>query len=462
MTPDGTELMTRIARRLGLSAGVIACLAAAGCGAKVEKTAGADTSVRPVSITVDDLKRRSVARTVDVVGTLRGWDEVTVGAKKAGRVVKVFHDFGDEIKPGEKLVELETVDARLAMQQAETKYLSELARLGVTRKQAEDFLAKFGLDESLLRGEQVERRIREVPAVVQAQLAIDRAQMNLSRQKLLNGRGAGTAQDLQNAENDAATAVAAFGNAMVTARSTLASALAAKVALDVAKQTLTDMTILAPEPTAPPSSSPGGDAPSPVYAITKRAVHEGQMVKEGEALFDLVLRRPLRLWANVPERFSPEVAIGQPVRLTVASRPGEEFAGTVARINPSVDPVSRTFQVEAIVPNDRGLLRPGGFVKAAIVTRSESEAAVVPIESVVKYAGVTKIFVVEGDKARAIPVATGLEGKDWVEVTGELPAKGRVVTSGQGMLADGTPVTVRAEPNDKEREKAKVKEKEVE
>ena len=66
-----------------------------------------------------------------------------------------------------------------------------------------------------------------------------------------------------------------------------------------------------------------------------------------------------------------------------------------------------------------------------------------PIESVVKFAGVTKLFVVEGGKARAIPVETGLEGEGWVEVRGDLPESGEVVTTGQTQLADKTEVVVR-------------------
>ena len=430
-----------------------ALLASSGCGARVEKVAEGSTAVRPVSITVSPLQRKPVVRTVDAVGTLRGWEEVTVGAKKAGRVIKVLHDFGDKITPGEALVELDTVDATLGVQQAEARYLSELSRLGVTRKQAEEYLAKFGFGEKILSGDDVERRIREVPAVVQCQVAVERAQISLQRQKQLASRNAGTQQDLQNAENDAASASAAFGNSIVTARATLATALASKVALDVAQQTLADLSIKAPVPTAPSTDGPTR------YAITKRQVHEGQMVKEGDALFELIIEKPLRLWANVPERFTPEVALGQEVKLTVASRPGEVFVGKVARINPSVDSLSRTFQVEAVVPNTKGFLRPGGFVKASIVTKNDSEAAVVPIESVVKFAGVTKIFVVEGEKVRAIPIETGLEGKDWIEVAGALPTQAQVVTSGQGMLADGTPVTIRTQNEEAHTETGSRKEK---
>jgi hypothetical protein len=69
----------------------------------------------------------------------------------------------------------------------------------------------------------------------------------------------------------------------------------------------------------------------------------------------------------------------------------------------------------------------------------------VPLESIVEFAGVTKLFVVEADKARAIEVQKGLEGPGWVEVVGTLPPEAKVVTTGQTQLADGTPVVVRAD-----------------
>jgi len=415
-----------------------------GCGDKAEKIAEAAAPViKPVSVTLAEIERRPVERTVDVVGTLKGWEEVTLGSKRPGRVLKVLKDIGDTVKPGETLVELETTDAKLAVMQAESRLLAELALLGITRKQAEEYVAKFGITERLISGDEVQQIIAKTPAVVQAEVMLTKAEQNLTRQRQLTVRGAGTNQELQNIENDYRAAQASRDNTIVTVRNVIANAMAARVNLDVAEQTLADMTVKAPVPTNMPKDvEPSGPI---VYAITRRPVHEGQMVKEGEALFDLVIQRPLRLWVNVPERFTPEIEVGQSVRLNVAARPGEAFTGQVARINPSVDPVSRTFQVEALVPNPTGLLRPGGFAKAAILTRRDSEAVVVPTESVIKYAGVTKIFVVEGEKARAIPVETGLEGKDWIEVKGELPTRGQVVTSGQSMLANGTPVTIRTE-----------------
>ena len=70
----------------------------------------------------------------------RGWEQVTVGSKRTGRVVKVHHDMGDRVQPGEPLVELDSVDAKLGVEQAESKYLGELVKLGITKRQAEEFV----------------------------------------------------------------------------------------------------------------------------------------------------------------------------------------------------------------------------------------------------------------------------------------------------------------------------------
>jgi membrane fusion protein, multidrug efflux system len=141
------------------------------------------------------------------------------------------------------------------------------------------------------------------------------------------------------------------------------------------------------------------------------------------------------------------VHVGQPVRVSTRAHPELTFHGKLTRINPSVDPTSRTFQVETVVPNERGLLRPGGFARASIVTRADAKAAVVPMESVVYFAGVTKIFVVENGKAHSYSgVKTGKEGRGWVEIEiagDRLPETALVVTTGQSSLADGTPVVVR-------------------
>ncbi|MGB2613000.1 MAG: efflux RND transporter periplasmic adaptor subunit [Isosphaeraceae bacterium] len=422
----------------------IAAASLSGCSpAEAQSSSKAPAAVREVPVTVAPLERRTVERTIDVVGTLRGWEQVTIGSKRTGRVSKVLHDMGDHVRPGEPLVELEAVDAKLAYDQAQSKYLGELVKLGITEQQAQRFIEQYGISEELIRGKQAEEAIDRVPAVIQVLVSKEKALHNLNRQRALSKKGASTVQELEDYENEYRSASAAYENARATARNVIASAVANRVARNQAIQTLADMIIRVPKPELTPPGSSQADAV--VYAVTKRSVSEGQMVREGEAVCELIIENPLRLWTSAPERYAEQVRVGQPVRITVSSQPDLLFLGKVVRINPSVDAVSRTFQVETQVPNDRRLLRAGGFAKATIITDSAAQAAVAPTESIIRFAGVTKLFFVENGKARSVnDIVTGSEGPGWVEVTSKsLPTSAMVVITGQTQLANGTPVVIR-------------------
>lgn len=420
--------------------------AAAGCSAGTGPDAGPEP-VAPRAVTVDvaPVEARGVERTVEAVGTLKGREEVTVGAKRTGRVVKVLHDIGDRVEPGEPLVELDRTDDDAAVLHAEQSLVAQLEQIGMSAL-PEAKLDRPGVpivEQARLAIESARRGFsaKDVPAVVQARFALEKARHNLSRERALRQRDAGTPQDLQNAELDEHAASAALANAELNARAIFANAIVSRIALEIHKVQRDDLTIRVPFPRR---AGPSEGMPV-VYAVTKRSASEGQMLKEGEAVADLVIEDPLRLWTNVPEKFAPDVRLGQEVRIAVASHPDRRFVGTVARINPSVDTSSRTFQVEAAVPNDDGSLRPGGFAKASIVVRRDDRALTVPIEAIVRSVGVTKVFIVTDDnKARAVPVETGLEGKGWIEVMGALPSQARVVVAGQTKLADDVPVIVRA------------------
>jgi membrane fusion protein, multidrug efflux system len=376
---------------------------------------------KPVPVMVAAVELRPVETTIDVVGSLKGWEDVEVGAKKSGRVVKSLHDVGDRVAPGELLVQMDTVNADLAIQQAEKRLLSELAKLGLTKLPSPDF------------------DVSKLPAVVQAQVTVARTQQHFEREQTLLERKVNTIESYQNAEFDLKEAKAAAENAELTARATLANAFASQVELDVARQAKIDMEIRAPQP----SRVPQGVKEALRYAIVKRDVSEGQMLREGDEVMHLVVDNPLRMWGAVPERFSPYVKAGQEARLRVSSHADRTFPGRLAWVNPSVDAVSRSFLVEVAVPNDERALRPGGFAKASIVVREQSQRTVVPIEAVIHFAGVTKVYVARDGKAVDVPVVTGVEGPGWIEVSGELDSAAQVIVSGQSQLADGTAILVR-------------------
>ncbi len=71
-------------------------------------------------------------------------------------------------------------------------------------------------------------------------------------------------------------------------------------------------------------------------------------------------------------------------------------------------------------------------------------ALALPLEALVSFAGVTKIFLIEGNKAKEVQVTLGVQGTDWVEIASPaLPQGANVVTSGHRAIADGTAVALR-------------------
>jgi RND family efflux transporter MFP subunit len=391
-----------------------------------------------IAVVLEPVTARPVRRTVSVVGSLYGRDEVTVSPKVEGRILKIHHDVGDTVKPGDTLLELDPVDFRLAAAEARRGLELELAKLGLKELPTNTF------------------DVHGLPSVARAAALEKNASTRLDRMTRLANGGATSTEEREQATTDFEVARANHQAAVLEAGATLASARQRQAMLDTAEQKLRDTRVVAPRPSERLSPD-GKPTDSAEYVIASRSVAEGEIVQTmvipgvNSILFKLVIDRPLKLQATVPERHRGEIKVGMSADLTVEAYPGVPFAGTVARVSPAVDRASRTFQVEIHVPNADRRLSPGSFAKAVILTRVDEHARTVPEEALVTFAGVTKVFVVKDGIARAVPVREGVpidvpgasRSRTWVEVEGELPVGTPVVTAGQTQLAEGTPVRVR-------------------
>lgn len=375
----------------------------------------------PVPVTANPVVFRPIQQTVETVGTLHGFEQISVAAKVDGLVQKVLHDMADRVQPGEALLEVEPVDFQLALERAQTALAIDLSKLG---------LAAFDPRAD----------VEKIPAVIQACTRLNNVKSQLDRAESLAAQRVVAQEQLDNARADYRVATAEYENQVQIARSLLVTLQERKLAIAVAQQKLNDAIVRTPVPSRP---VPGIDGPL-TYAITCRKVAEGSYIRAGTELFKLVIDRPLKLLVPVPERFAGQVQPGQQVSLQVAAN-GRPVAATVSRVNPAVDPATRTFEVEILVPNAQGELKSGAFAKASIMTRQNPRAATVPLEALVSFAGVTKVFLVVRDRARAVPVNLGLQTADWVEIVDPpIPSGSTVITSGQSAVLDGVALAVRS------------------
>ena len=373
-----------------------------------------------VVVTTEPVSVRSVQRSVEAFGSLHGFEEVSISARVEGRVRKILHDVSDVVSPTEQLLEIDPTDYELSVQKADRTLQVELSKLGLQE-----------LPDSRLD-------LEKVPFVAKAKSQMDYTKLRNDRISRLAASKTVSAEESESAASDYRTAKAEYENQLLTAETDLATIQMQQVGLEVAREQLANTRVSAPIPSV---SVPGIDQVK--YVVSQRSVSEGTLVRPGTEIFRVVINQILKLRVPVPERFSSEIKLQQQVNVFAATS-ATPYIGTVTRIYPTVEPATRTFQVEIQVPNPNGELKPGSFAKAAILTRVDPDATTVPLSAVIQFAGITKIFLDENGRAKEVPVTLGTQTTDWVEITKpQLPRDAHVITSGQSVIADGTDVNVR-------------------
>ena len=178
-------------------------------------------------------------------------------------------------------------------------------------------------------------------------------------------------------------------------------------------------------------------------AVADRITSAGDFLKVGSPLFRIVHDGVLKYIVQAPERYAGVVKKEQLVQFTVDAWPGETFAGKVFLISPQVNTATRAFAFGALVPNPERRLRANTFARGEVILERAVPTPMVPLEAVVNFAGVTKVFVIENGAAHNRNVEVGRIKEGRQEVLSGLKAGETVATSGQTKLFEGTKVKVK-------------------
>jgi RND family efflux transporter MFP subunit len=179
--------------------------------------------------------------------------------------------------------------------------------------------------------------------------------------------------------------------------------------------------------------------------ITDRPVAAGEYVALTSKIATIVRLGAMKLHLQVPEQEAARVQTGMTVAARVGAYPNREFTGRVSAVNPSVDPNSRVFILEARFDNPRAELRPGMFSTARVLLPGGETAIFVPRSAVIrdKTTDSFQVFTVENNTAHLRVVLTGDADGDNIRITRGLTGNETVATGNQGALYDGAPVQVK-------------------
>lgn len=183
---------------------------------------------------------------------------------------------------------------------------------------------------------------------------------------------------------------------------------------------------------------------SPISGVvTARNYDSGDMYSGGNPVLTVEKITPVKLLINVSEVYFTKVKKGAPVNVKLDVYGDEAFEGKISLIYPTIDPSTRTFQVEIQLPNQNQKVRPGMFARASLNFGTE-ENVVVPDLAIVKQAGAGDryVYVYKDGKVTYNKVELGRRMGTEYELKSGVPNNSQVVIAGQTRLINGTEVEV--------------------
>jgi membrane fusion protein, multidrug efflux system len=187
-----------------------------------------------------------------------------------------------------------------------------------------------------------------------------------------------------------------------------------------------------------------------------RAVNLGQFLAPGAAIASLESTDACYVDFALPQQHAKQLQRGMPVRIMPTSGGTDSIEGSLAAVAPELDAATRNIKLRASMPKTPDQLRPGMFVKVAVVLPEKHELLTVPTTSIVHATYGDSVFCADertpsapGGKpslvARQQFVKLGETRGDFVSVLDGLHAGEAVVVAGAFKLRNGIPLVANDE-----------------
>ncbi|NPC85039.1 HlyD family efflux transporter periplasmic adaptor subunit, partial [Pyxidicoccus fallax] len=310
-----------------------------------------DGGDRALAVDVKEVRRGRLNAPLTLVGTTQPRELVSVRARVEGHLESLTVDVGDRVTEGQELGRLDTSLLDAAVSEAESGAAG--ARAEVASAEAAVVQARSALE--------------------QARLALQQAEVEQERYARLAERGIASRQEAEQRVTTARTARQAVEAAaqQVRAQESLAAAAGARVqaqgALVAGARQRRDFALLR----------------SPLNGLVMaRLFNPGDLVQVGGEVLRVGDFSGVEVAISVSELELSRVEPGAKVPVRLDAFPDRVFTGTVARISPQADPVSRLVPVEVMLDNTEG--RIGSGLLARVELDEGGEERLLVLESALR------------------------------------------------------------------------------
>ncbi len=374
----------------------------------------AATAQQTPTVAVTNIISQELSRNLKLSGELQPFQDVQLAPKVQGFISWIGVDRGSEVKAGQILVRLSAPEFAAQQGEAEAKTKVSLAQ-------------KLEAESRVLS-------IRAQKLEAEAKLAATSATYNRLKNAAATP-GVISGNELENAQRavEADQARVQFHKEAEKSLAAQVNALSEgeKVSQASVKTVQVNQAYL--QISAPFAGT-----------ITERFAHPGALGGTTQSILRLQQISRLRLVVAVPEAELAGVHKGTSIEFTVPAFPGEIFKGAIARIGNSVDQKTRSMPVELDVNNANRKLAPGMFPQITWPSQRPKPSMFVPLSAVATTTEKTFVIRIKDEIAEWVDVKRGTsinkDGKDLVEIFGELSEGETVAIRGTDELRAGTKV----------------------
>jgi membrane fusion protein, multidrug efflux system len=407
---------------------LIITAAAAACNAVQSRNQNSPTgnaspaSAQLPTVNVTEVVSLELNRQLKLPGELQPFQDVAIYAKVPGFVEAINVDRGSIVRSGELLArlrapELDTQrgEAEARSRAAQSQRIEAAARAGSARAQRLEAEAKLAGEEATYQRLKAASATPGAVAGNDIEVALRTVEASRARVQLWGeNEKAAQAQLKALEENERAVSEAARTSQSIEAYLRITAPFAG--------------------------------------VITERNVHPGSLAGTGSGPSALPMLRlqqvsRLRLIVAVPESEVTGITQGAKVNFTVPAIPGERFTGVLRRVSRSLDSKTRTMPVELDVDNAQGRLAPGMFPEVIWPARRPHPSLLVPPSAVATTTERTFVIRVREGQVEWIDVKRGVavnqQGRDLVEVFGDLTAGDLIAARGTDELRAGARVVAK-------------------
>lgn len=150
----------------------------------------------------------------------------------------------------------------------------------------------------------------------------------------------------------------------------------------------------------------------------------------------------LEISTNVSEYLVADIKAGDAVTVTVKSLPDRTFTGTIKTVAPAPGVGSFTYPVTISIDPDQEGLMAGMFAEVHVTSSRKDHVLAVPSDAVLIKNGETQVVILNDNIPEFVPVETGLDNGEYVEILSGLSEGQTIVTTGQHYVVAGEEVNV--------------------